>query len=309
MRQGDTVPPPRFPRGASGYCSRVCGTSPNCAPAAKALGPDRTRDELLPFLTGARRRMRSPSAPCRPRRPLTPPPRGSTETIDDEDEVLLVLAEQLKEFVALVGGPDHAHALLQPLEQLATVEESTVRDMAVQSINAAADAMAPAAVQEHVAALLFKLCKAEWFTARVSSTSLFPVVYRHLDNDTRGQLMDAFDALCKDETPMVRRAAAASLAKLVAELPEGGVPDSLFSLFRRLAEDAQDSVRLVAIDNAIEIGAKVDTTTKAGHVLPVRACVPHTRPATDKRWLSRPRAAGVTPGGRVNSAHWLTSNR
>ena len=70
---------------------------------ATALGPDRTRNELIPFLN---------------------------ESIDDEDEVLLALAEELGNFVAYVGGAAHANALLPPLETLATVEETVVRDQA-----------------------------------------------------------------------------------------------------------------------------------------------------------------------------------
>lgn len=52
---------------------------------ALALGVERTRSELIPFLT---------------------------ETIYDEDEVLLALAEQLGSFTPLVGGSDHVHCLL-----------------------------------------------------------------------------------------------------------------------------------------------------------------------------------------------------
>jgi len=55
---------------------------------ALALGVERTRSELIPFLT---------------------------ETIYDEDEVLLALAEQLGSFTPLVGGPDHVHCLLVSL--------------------------------------------------------------------------------------------------------------------------------------------------------------------------------------------------
>lgn len=51
-----------------------------------------------------------------------------TESVDDEDEVILALAEQLASFVPLVGGPEFAFTLLQPLESLSTVEESSVRD-------------------------------------------------------------------------------------------------------------------------------------------------------------------------------------
>jgi len=50
------------------------------------------------------------------------------EFIDDEDDVLLVFAQELGSMVDLVGGPAHAQCLLIPLELLAGVEESAVRD-------------------------------------------------------------------------------------------------------------------------------------------------------------------------------------
>lgn len=45
---------------------------------------------------------------CRNAFPPPPPP----DTIYDEDEVLLALAEQLGTFTALVGGPEFVHCLL-----------------------------------------------------------------------------------------------------------------------------------------------------------------------------------------------------
>lgn len=52
---------------------------------ALALGIERTRSELIPFLT---------------------------ESMYDEDEVLLALAEQLGQFTPLVGGPEYVYCLL-----------------------------------------------------------------------------------------------------------------------------------------------------------------------------------------------------
>lgn len=69
---------------------------------ALALGPDRARDELVPFLQ---------------------------DSIDDEDEVLLALAEELgRNFEEFIGGSEYAHILLGPLENLSAVEETLVRD-------------------------------------------------------------------------------------------------------------------------------------------------------------------------------------
>lgn len=83
---------------------------------ALALGVERTRSELLPFLTGEGGAgvgggwggTVGSSQRCRNAFPPPPPP----DTIYDEDEVLLALAEQLGTFTALVGGPEFVHCLL-----------------------------------------------------------------------------------------------------------------------------------------------------------------------------------------------------
>lgn len=94
---------------------------------ALALGEERTRRELIPFLN---------------------------ENSDDEDEILLAMAAELGGFVSLVGGPEHAQVLLLPLETLATVDETVVRDRAAESLIAVASAMpVPALVEFFVPAL------------------------------------------------------------------------------------------------------------------------------------------------------------
>jgi serine/threonine-protein phosphatase 2A regulatory subunit A len=74
---------------------------------ALALGEERTRQELIPFVG---------------------------ESNDDDEEVLLAMAEELGKFVQYVGGPTYAYTLLPPLEQLCSVEETVVRDKAVESL-------------------------------------------------------------------------------------------------------------------------------------------------------------------------------
>ncbi len=48
--------------------------------------------------------------------------------MEDEDEVLTALSEELGNFVEYVGGPECAHVLLSPLENLAAIEEPLVRE-------------------------------------------------------------------------------------------------------------------------------------------------------------------------------------
>lgn len=48
--------------------------------------------------------------------------------MDDEEEVLLTLAEILPSQLELAGGPLYVEHVLRPLERLCASEESTVRD-------------------------------------------------------------------------------------------------------------------------------------------------------------------------------------
>lgn len=50
------------------------------------------------------------------------------DSLDEEDEVLLALAEKLQSLVDAVGGCEYAYYLLPLLENIAAVEEVTVRD-------------------------------------------------------------------------------------------------------------------------------------------------------------------------------------
>jgi serine/threonine-protein phosphatase 2A regulatory subunit A len=49
--------------------------------------------------------------------------------------VLTALSEELGNFVEYVGGPEYAHVLLSPLENLAAIEEPLVRDKVGKSVS------------------------------------------------------------------------------------------------------------------------------------------------------------------------------
>ncbi|XP_075822045.1 serine/threonine-protein phosphatase 2A 65 kDa regulatory subunit A beta isoform isoform X4 [Microtus pennsylvanicus] len=179
---------------------------------ALALGVERTRTELLPFLT---------------------------DTIYDEDEVLLALAEQLGNFTGLVGGPDFAHCLLPPLESLATVEETVVRDKAVESLRQISQEHTPVALEAHFVPLVKRLASGDWFTSRTSACGLFSVCYPRASNAVKAEIRQHFRSLCSDDTPMVRRAAASKLGEFAKVLELDSVKTEIVPLFTNLASDEQ----------------------------------------------------------------------
>ncbi|KAJ5246151.1 ARM repeat-containing protein [Penicillium chermesinum] len=205
---------------------------------ALALGPERTRDELIPFLD---------------------------DSVEDEDEVLTALSEELGNFTEYVGGPEYAHVLLSPLENLAAIEEPLVREKAVESLNKVCEQLNESQVEEHFVPLTIHLSKADWFTSKVSATGLYSTPYRKATPSTQQTLRQQFGALVHDETPMVRRQAANNLAKFVKEMTAPVVIEEMIPLFQYLASDDQDSVRLLTVDILISIAEEIPKEQQPSH--------------------------------------------
>ncbi|PSN41046.1 Serine/threonine-protein phosphatase 2A 65 kDa regulatory subunit A alpha isoform [Blattella germanica] len=221
---------------------------------ALALGIERTRSELIPFLT---------------------------DTIYDEDEVLLALAEQLGSFTPLVGGPDHVHCLLPPLEALATVEETVVRDKAVDSLRAISGQHNPADLEAHFVPLVQRLASGDWFTSRTSACGLFSVCYQRVSPSVKADLRNHFRNLCQDDTPMVRRAAASKLGEFAKVVEVEYLKSDLIPMFVNLAQDEQDSVRLLAVEACVSIATLLQQDDVEQLVMPtLRQC------AGDTSWRS-----------------------
>ncbi|CAF3961621.1 unnamed protein product [Rotaria sp. Silwood2] len=193
---------------------------------ALALGVERTRSELIPFLT---------------------------DTIYDEDEVLLALAEQLGTFTQLVGGETYVHVLLPPLESLAQVEETIVRDKAVESLRILAPQHSTTDLETYFVPTVKRLAQGDWFTSRTSASGLISVCYARVSNHVKGELRQLFKSLCQDDTPMVRRAAASKLGEYAKVVEPEYLRQELLSLFTNLANDEQDSVRLLAVEAGISM--------------------------------------------------------
>ncbi|KAK0506238.1 armadillo-type protein [Armillaria luteobubalina] len=197
---------------------------------ALALGPDRARDELVPFLQ---------------------------DSVDDEDEVLLALAEELGTFEDYIGGKEYAHVLLAALENLSAVEETLVRDKAAESITKIATVLSPSQLEEYYIPLLKRLSHGEWFTSRTSSAALYPAVYANVSPAIQEELRKGFAALGSDDTPMVRRAAAKWLGPLLKHFSTPHILTDGLPIYRRLQSDDQDSVRLLTVEDLIVIAQRM----------------------------------------------------
>ena len=125
--------------------------------------------------------------------------------------MLLVLAEELGQFAEYVGGKEWAWVVLGPLENLAAVEETLVRDKAAESISKISLLITPQACEQHFLPLLRRLSSGDWFTSRTSACALFAAAYPNAGPEVQEEMRRTFANLASDDTPMVRRAAAKAL--------------------------------------------------------------------------------------------------
>ncbi|ORY34259.1 armadillo-type protein [Naematelia encephala] len=236
---------------------------------ALALGPQRTRDELIPFLQ---------------------------DQLDDEDEVLLVLAEELGGFSEYVGGKEWAWTILGPLENLAAVEETLVRDKATESISKIALLLNPSTLEQHFLPLLRRLAQADWFTSRASACALFAAAYPIASPQVQEEMRRMFAILCSDDTPMVKRAAAKALGPLIKSIASAPnqypiLLSDMVPLYRKIATDEQDSVRLLTVPDLIALASALNAEETKEHLLePLRSSV------QDKSWRVRYMAANEFVG-------------
>eukprot|EP00755_Sulcionema_specki_P015661 Sspe_Gene.60019::Locus_33023_Transcript_1_1_Confidence_1.000_Length_1848::g.60019::m.60019/K03456/PPP2R1; serine/threonine-protein phosphatase 2A regulatory subunit A len=215
---------------------------------AEALGFERTRDELIPFIT------------------------EMGNGWDDDDEVLICIAQQFKDFLDYVGGPRYAGTLLRPLEQLASMEEPTVRDKAIEAITAIAAQLPPNLVQSELSPLVKRMAEHTWATCRSSAAALIPTLYKITSHaQTRERLRATFTNLCKaSEEPMVKRSAATHMADLCGVVGDDTVlKHDVIPYFAELANDEQDGVRLLVVENAHKVASAISSALAKQLILPI----------------------------------------
>ena len=155
--------------------------------------------------------------------------------------------------------------LLSPLENLAAIEEPLVREKATESLNRICAELAPAQIEDFFIPLVVRLSKADWFTSKISATGLYTAPYARVSAASQEGLRAQFQHLVHDETPMVRRQAANNLAKFVKEMPAPVVMSDMIPLFQHLANDDQDSVRLLTVEVLIAIAEVVPKEQQSSH--------------------------------------------
>jgi len=85
------------------------------------------------------------------------------------------------------------------------------------------------------------------------------------DQESKVKLRQAYAQLVHDDTPMVRRQAATNMAKFVRAMPADIVIEQMIPLFQHLANDDQDSVRLLTVEVLIAVAEVIPKEQQSSH--------------------------------------------
>jgi hypothetical protein len=235
---------------------------------AKVLGPERTREELLPFLA---------------------------ESQGDEDAVLAVIAEKLGELVDCVGGNAYAHVLLVPLEPLVAIDDAAVRAAAIVSVETIASAMSDAQIASELVPCVLNLASKDWFTSRISAALLVAVAHSRCCRggfdaagaEAAANVGKAFLKLCADDTPMVRRVAAGQLFKLAESASaQGGDFDDAGSLLSNLLDTVIHLAGTCCLSYICTVTVTADVTSTATSTIIATVVITTTTTTTPPHLLT-----------------------
>ena len=200
----------------------------------------------------------------------------------DDDELLLSFAKYLPEIVPFLPDGTGASALVPILESLASQDETVIRESAVESLGRIAATNASVCVSACFPALM-RLYKAEWFSSKISASGLSPFVYPHVPEDSKAQIRSLFIACANDETPMVKRAAAFNLYRMVSVVEKPFAISELLPVYHTLAcDETQDSVRSSCVAASISFCRILNESEAELYVRDTVAAL-----ATDKSWRVR----------------------
>jgi serine/threonine-protein phosphatase 2A regulatory subunit A len=137
-------------------------------------------------------------------------------------------------------------------------------------------------MENHFLPLVKRLATGDWFTSRTSACGLFSVCYPRVSEPMKAELLLLFQSLCHDDTPMVRRAAAGKLGEFAKVVELEKMRTDMVTLYSSLAEDEQDSVRLLAVEACVAVAGLLPSTDIEALAMPtLRQAI------QDKSWRVR----------------------
>ncbi len=113
-----------------------------------------------------------------------------TELTEDEEEVLAALADSLKDMVDYIGGSQYIMSIVTPLEFLTSIEETTVRETAIESIKKILNGVKIKDHEPQIKIMLNKMMGSDWYTSKISCVSLSAPIYKNASPSLQLEILE-----------------------------------------------------------------------------------------------------------------------
>jgi serine/threonine-protein phosphatase 2A regulatory subunit A len=203
------------------------------------------------------------------------------DTLEDDDEVLMVIAEELGKFYAFGAGV----MVLPFLEFLARSEDNLVRSRVAHSLCQIVDSIQndPAA-EEQFYKLIGRLALSDRFGPRSLCCEIMHHIYSRCKDQDKSELRGMFRALCEDKEQEVRKSAFSNIKSLISLMDQEDIKNEYLDFLRILTKEEIDVIKIHAIHSTIAIAMHL------GPDLP-RIKAAFTSFFVDKSWKVRCTAA------------------
>jgi len=209
----------------------------NLQTVAELLGHTRTEEELLPLIL------------------------DYIINFEDNEEILSNLTIKLFELTSYISNKNNFTSILRGLELLAGNDDETVRQNATDNLCKLVKISDDKIIQNEVFPLMQRLIQND-IKSKISCCYLFPLVYQKLNcESTKQELFQVFNEISREDSPSVRRAAAANIGEL-AMVGDNNLLNSIISLHFNLLKDNVDIVKVHAIESTKSLLEQSDEEQK-----------------------------------------------
>jgi serine/threonine-protein phosphatase 2A regulatory subunit A len=168
----------------------------------------------------------------------------------EEDEVLLAMAEEMGKFKIYLDQSQIIN-VLSLFQFLLCVEETVVREQAVESLREFVKVFTDDQVQKDIMNMMNNIANQEYFTGKVSACYMIRMFYEKAGKE-REKLRTLYYKLCEDETPLIKRTAAKEFGPLCLVMEKEVVNSDMINYFKKFMTDS-DSVKVIALSALIQL--------------------------------------------------------
>lgn len=189
-----------------------------------ALGRERTRKELLPYLKSC--------------------------IDEEEDEIIIELSKVLSNFIDCIGGKQYIKELFNLLEVILTIDEPFVRKETINSIKLIVNQIGKVSeIENDLMSMINNLYISEDINQKKSAMNLLMFLFKDLNKNNKTTAINYFDKFVVDNNISIRKELLNEIIDITLLLPI----DYIKKLINIILKDKNDSMRIDIISIIMSI--------------------------------------------------------